>query len=207
MSRPDITEAVIFISQFTSQPTIAHWNAMLKVVRYLKHTRSSKLIYRSSIHDTAAYCDADWGTNSKDRKSFSGYIIRYKGCTISWCTKKQTAIALSTMEAEYTALTLVAKEVLWIKSFSLELHFENDLSIYCDNRAAIVIASNPTDHSRAKHIDIKLHFIRDYIKNNTLSIKYIATSANIADLSTKALPSGTFKQHVNNFGVQGQEGC
>lgn len=137
-----------------------------------------------------AYCDADWGSDPEDARSTTGYIIQLNGCTISWCSKKQKTIALSSAEAEYMALVEAIKEIIWIKQLLSEMvPLVNIVSthLYCDNQAAIAISKNDVHHDRTKHINIRYHFIREVISNKEVELHWIATTDQLADIFTKPL--------------------
>ena len=168
--------------QFTRNPKTRHWTAIKRVFRYLKGTRDGGLQYKGKDKELKIYCDADWASQA-DRKTTSSYVITLAGGAIAWSSKKQTAIALSTAEAEYVAATHVAKQVLWQRALFDELGLTPPNAtapiILCDNQAAIAIAHHPEFHARTKHIDIALQFLRDLVKKRKLQIKYIHTSIRV----------------------------
>jgi hypothetical protein len=135
------------------------------------------------------FCDADWASDASDRKSISGYVITMAGSAVSWSSKKQTSVALSTAEAEYVAATHVAKQVLWQRSLFMELGFDipTTSTIFTDIQVAISISHHPEFHSRTKHIDITYQFLRDLIAEGVLNTIYVNTHENLADLFTKGL--------------------
>jgi len=192
-TRPDIAFAVNKLAQFTQNPRPIHWTAVKRVFRYLKYTRTHKLTYGGDDEllntDFNIFCDADWASDASNRKSISGYVITMAGGAISWSSKKQTSVALSTAEAEYIAATHVAKQVLWQQSLFMELDFDipTTSTIFTDNQAAISISHHPEFHSRTKHIDIAYHFLRDLIAEGVLNTIYVNTRENLADLFTKGL--------------------
>ena len=193
-TRPDIAFTVNKLAQFTSNPKKMHWTAAKRVFRYLKYTRHHTLTYGGDddiLHtDLNIFCDADWATDTSDRKSISGYVITVAGGAVSWSSKKQATVALSTAEAEYVAATHIAKQVLWQRSLFTELDFDlpTTSTIFTNNQAAILISHHPEHHSRAKHIDIAYHFLRDLITNGTLNTIYVSSRENLADIFTKGLP-------------------
>ena len=193
-TRPDIAFAVNKLAQFTQNPKPIHWTAVKRVFRYLKYTRTHRLTYGDDDDllntDFNIFCDADWASDSSDRKSVSGYVIIMAGGAVSWSSKKQTSVALSTAEAEYVAATHVAKQALWQRSLFTELDFDipTTSTIFTDNQAAISISHHPEFHARTKHIDIVYHFLRDLISEGVLNTIYVNTRENLADLFTKGLP-------------------
>jgi len=193
-TRPDIAFAVNKLEQFMQNPRPIHWTAVKRVFRYLKYTRTNKLTYGGDDDllntDFNIFCDANWASDASDRKSISGYVITMAGGAVSWSSKKQTSVALSTAEAEYVAATHVAKQVLWQRSLFTELDFDipTTSTIFTDNQAAISISHHPEFHSRTKHINIAYHFLRDLIAEGILNTIYVNMRENLADLFTKGLP-------------------
>jgi hypothetical protein len=171
-----------------------HWTAVKRIFRYLKYTRTNALTYGGDddllSEDINIFCDADWASDATDRKSISGFVLTMAGGAISWSSKKQATVALSTAEAEYVATVHVAKQVLWQRSLFRELDFDipTTSTIFTDNQAAISISHHPEFHARTKHIDIAHHFLRDLISDGTLNTIYVNTRDNLADLFTKGLP-------------------
>lgn len=205
-SRPDIAYATQKLAQYTKNPQPVHWTAVKRIFRYLKGTRNYALTYGGSEdelnEDLNIYCDADWASDA-DRKSISGYVFKIAGGAVAWSAKKQSTVALSTAEAEYTAATHCAKQVLWYRSLFTELgiNIPTTSTIFTDNQAAVSIAHHPEFYSRTKHIDISLHFLRDLVQNGTLNTVYINTEDNLADLFTKGLPRTLHQDFTQEIGV------
>ncbi len=170
-------------------PARDHWEAVKRAIRYLKGTKQMKLTLGASDDGLEVYADADMASQPH-RHSMSGCLVLLHGTPVAWSARKQSLIAMSTAEAEYIALTSAAREVLYLKSLIGELYepITHPIPIYCDNQGAIALASNNKFHARTKHIDIRYHFIRALIRDNTLDLKYIPTDDNLADAFTKALP-------------------
>jgi hypothetical protein len=208
-TRPDIAYAVNQLSRFLSDPGQQHWLGGKRVLRYLKGTAKSSLLYKD--HDgtqgtrVEVYCDADWAGDLDDRKSTTGIIIKLNGCPIIWLSKKQSIVALSTAEAEYIAIATAVQEVVWINQYLSELGLKASQVpiIRSDNQAAIQIASNDTFHNRSKHIDIRYHFIRQIVKKGGVVITYINTKQQEADINTKGLSVSIFKQLRDKLLAQG----
>ena len=142
------------------------------------------------------FSDADWGGDLDDRKSTSGYVFQVGGTAISWRSKKQTCVALSTAEAENIALSGAAQESLWLQQLLADLKKEEAKSmvIYEDNQSAISMARNPQFHGRTKHIAIKYHFIREQVTNGKLELRYFRTNDMVADMMTKGLSGEQFEK-------------
>jgi len=190
-TRPDITYAVQQLSQFGSNPSGIHLQAAKRVLRYLQGSSSSHLMYANNgnvMKAVQSYSDADFAAGD-DRRSISGYVFMLAGSPISWQAKKQTTIALSTTEAEYSALTQATKEAIWLQNLLKDLGMTKyaPKAINVDNQGAIALAENPIHHARTKHLDIQLQFVRDSIENGIIELKYCPTDAMLADIMTKAL--------------------
>ncbi|KAG9086902.1 hypothetical protein FRC06_002821, partial [Ceratobasidium sp. 370] len=166
------------------------------VIRYLKGTSARGITYRRTEAEFGelGYSDADWGSNILDRKSISGNIFLLGGAAVSWSAKKQTTVALSTMEAEYMALSHACTQALWFRQFFEELYYDADAPtlILSDNLAALTLSVESQYHGRSKHIDIRHHFMRDIIHERKVSTLYVPSKENLADAFTKALPAPQF---------------
>jgi len=204
ISRPDAAFAIGILSQFIQNPGLAHWEALKRVIVYLGSTKDFWLTFggRTKIF-TQGFCDADWASQ-KDRHSISGYCYHIGQGTISWSSKKQQIVALSTTEAEYIAQSHAAKEALWLRTFIGELRGKptQPLTIHCDNQGAIALSKDNKFHARTKHIDIRHHFIREAIEDRKLSVVYIPTDDNPADIFTKPLAKAKFRRFVELLGLR-----
>src|SRR6185312_4391422 len=169
-----------------------------RVIRYLSTTSEFCLIfgqYSSNINSNKveAYCDSDWAGDRSDGKSTTGCVIRFNGDVMNWVSKKQTSVALSSAEAEYIAAAEAAKELLWYRSWISEVLYEFVTGVIrCDNEAAITLTKNDTIHERSKHIRLRYHFIRDEKEKNHISIKWVSSAQQQADILTKALDPSVF---------------
>lgn len=204
VSRPDINFAVNNVSRFCSNPGHAHWSAVKRILRYLKGTMSLKLVYsKCSDSNVTGYCDADWGSEIDDRKSTTGYVFMHQGGAVTWNSKKQPTVALSTMEAEYMALCSATQEAIWLKQLDNELFSdaEKGTIIYSDNQSAIYLASTHSYHARAKHIDIKHHFVREKVEDGSVILKHVPSSQMIADSLTKPVVGPIHLKCTENMGL------
>ena len=140
------------------------------------------------------YSDADWANDATTRKSRTAYVFRYGDAVVSWASKRQPTVALSTTEAEYMALTQATKEAIWLRNLMHDLQQpdQGPTTIFEDNQACIAIANNPVHHSRTKHIDVQHHFVRERISLGDVKLEYCSTDLMLADTLTKALPSPAF---------------
>jgi hypothetical protein len=189
-TRPDIAFAVSNVAKYCAEPTMQHMIAVKRIMRYLNGTRNLGLLYRRDEENKfIGYSDADWAGNLDDRKSTSAYIFQMGGAAISWRSKRQGCVALSTAEAEYMALASAAQEAVWLRQLLSDLKVKPDSPtlIFEDNQASICLAKNPQYHGRAKHIDIKYHFVREQVVNGNIEVKYCRSEDMIADMLTKGL--------------------
>ena len=163
----------------------AHWEALKRVIIFLGSTKDLWLTFggRSKLA-AEGFCDVDWG-GQKHRHSISSYSFHMGGGAISWSSKKQHIVALSSTEAEYIAQTHVAKEALWLHSFLRELRSAPDdlLILNCDNQGAIALAKDNKFHARTKHIDVCYHFIREAVEDGKVAVQYIPTGDNVSDVA------------------------
>lgn len=200
MTRPDITFAVSYLSQYNSCFQREHWLAAKRVLRYLKGTINMGLLYTANQETFClhGYCDADWANNAPDCKSFTGYVYQASGKTVTWACKKQTSVALSSCEAEYYAISEGSKEAIYLLSLYKELLDSTQLfpslslnnltvELYNDNQSAQKLVSNPVFHKRTKHIQIKYHFIREAVNCKYVNLNYMQTDKMVADILTKPL--------------------
>jgi hypothetical protein len=170
-TRPDITYAVSNVAKFSSNPTPKHWTAVKRILRYLRGTSDLGIAFIPQENkDCVGFSDSDWGGDIGDRKSTSGYVFQYAGGAVSWKSKKQNCVALSTAEAEYIALANATQEALWLKRFFAELSNEQEIVIYEDNQSTISMAKNPQFHGRSKHFSIKYHFVRDEVSKGSVKV-------------------------------------
>ena len=198
-SRPDISFAVSQLSQFLTKPTATHMVAARRVLRYLKGSTTLSIVYQfrhPSNLNIYGFTDASWAGDKNDRKSVTGYIFMIAGGAVSWTSHKQSTVAQSTLEAEYMALSDASREAI------ARSHLFHELSInipspllVSDNQGALAIAENPTNYQRAKHIDLRYHFIRHALENGQIRIDYVHTAQQPADALTKALGPQKF-QHL-----------
>ena len=200
-----IAFAVGNVARFCSNPTREHWTAVKRILRYLKGTTSYVLEYSRNGDDESilsGYSDADWAGDINDRKSMSGYLFMMSGAATSWKSRKQTCVALSTAEAEYVALASAAQEAAWMRQLLEDLcHKQTEPTVVReDNQSAIAIAQQPHSHSKMKHIDIRYHFVREKVQDNTIELRYCPTNDMLADILTKGLTYDKFSREL--FGVK-----
>jgi hypothetical protein len=201
--RPDIAHAVSYLSQFNCCYGSTHWKAVKRVLRYLKGTIDLAIEYKKTGSlDVEAYVDADWANDKEDRRSYTGFIFKLAGGPISWESRKQRTVALSSTEAEYMALSDGAKEAMFLKNILLELFGKKDaIVIYNDNQSAQKLSVNHMLNRRTKHIDIRNHFIRDAVTKGDIILKYQPTDEMPADILTKGVPGPRHRELVELIGI------
>jgi hypothetical protein len=190
LTRPDISFAVNKLSQFMHSPTQTHWTTTKRLLRYLKNTIFHGInIRKTSSPALTCFSDADWAGSLDDRKSTSAYLIFLGHTPISWSSKKKRAIARSSTEAKYRALATAAAESMWLLSLFQEMKFTltQPPTLLCDNLGATHLSFNPVQHSRMKHIQIDIHFVRDLVAKKILNVRHVHTADQLADLLTKPL--------------------
>jgi len=152
------------------------------------------------------YCDSDWASQQHCH-SISGFSFHFGHGTVSWSSKKQNVVALSSTEAKYIAQTHAAKEAMWLRNFisGVQGKKEKGITLLCDNQGAIVLAKDNKFHSWTKHIDLCYHFIHEAVEDGKINVKYIPTSENVADIFTKPLARPKFVQFVEMLGLRALE--
>lgn len=197
-TRPDIAACVSILAQKTSKPTEYDWNEAKRVIRYLKGTANLQLQLESkdAQNEIIGHADANWAESRIDRKSNSGYIFKLFGGTISWRSKKQECVALSSTEVELISLTDAVKEAIWIRRMLKEIqqNIKDLVVIYEDNQSCRKMIQKTNPSSRTKHIDVRYYFIKDYIKKKIISCEYCSTENMVADILTKPLNRTKFEK-------------
>ncbi|KAH9668130.1 retrovirus-related pol polyprotein from transposon RE1 [Citrus sinensis] len=207
LTRPDIAYSVHKLSQYLSAPTLQHWLACKKVLRYLQATITHGLyIQQEGTLETiglTGYSDADWACDIDDRKSIGAYCIFLGNNLVSWSSKKQAIVAQSSTESEYRALSAASSELTWLQSLFFELKIIKLPTpvLWCDNQGAGDLAKNPVFHSKSKHIELDVHYIRDKVLNKELEVRYIPTEEQVADVLTKPLSFPKFSYFRSKLNV------
>lgn len=208
ITRPELSYCVGKVSQFMQCPRTSHLEAAKMILRYIKGYLDYGLLYKK----TNAFClsgftDADWAGNADDRHSTTGYCFSTGSAMVSWCSKKQSVVTLSSTEAEYVAATMTAQECMWLKRLVGDMmgKFEYVVEVKCDNESTIKLASNPVFHARTKHIEVRHHYIREKVLDQEIELKGIPTDAQVADIFTKALEKPKFDFFRAALGVTSRE--
>uniref|UniRef100_A0A2N9GYZ6 Reverse transcriptase Ty1/copia-type domain-containing protein n=1 Tax=Fagus sylvatica TaxID=28930 RepID=A0A2N9GYZ6_FAGSY len=193
-TRPDIAFAVNCVCQFMHQPSTIHFATAKRILHYLKGTLDKGILFQPGPLALTAFTDADWARDASDRRSTSGVVIFLGNNPITWLSKKQHTVSRSSTEAEYRSLATGATELAWLRQVlcDLQLYLPSAPLIWCDNTSALALASNPVFHGRTKHIEVDYHFVRERVVRGDLSLQFISTHDQLADIFTKALPSTRF---------------
>ena len=202
-SRPDIMFSVGLCARFQSCPKESHLKAVKRILRYLKGSVNLVLWYPSGdSFDLIGFADADYVGYLVDRKSTSGMANFLGPCLVSWATRKQNSVALSTAEAKYVAAASCCAQLFWIKQQLEDFGIKTGcIPIMCDNTSAINMAKNLVQHKRTKHIDIRHHFLRDNVEKGFIIMKFCATEDQIVDIFTKALGREPFLKNLLSLGL------
>ena len=196
LTRPDLAFCVNKLSQFLQTPTVAQWNACKRILRYVKGTLSHGLLFKpASLFTLEGYSDSDWATNIDDRKPVNGICVFLGGNLITWSSRKQKAVARSSTEAEYRALSSAATDLMWVKHLLTEIgiYVPQPLVLWSDNLGAQALACNPIYHARTKHIELDVHFIRNIISEHKLEVRHVPTESQPADILTNPLSLDRFQ--------------
>lgn len=203
-TRPDIAYAVTRLSRYNANPSEENLKSAKYILRYLKGTPDYKITYNGASNSgLIGYSDSDWGENKDDRHSTSGFVFFMADAVVSWVSRRQKTVALSTADAEYMTLSDSSRQLAWLRSFQQELGFKHNspTPLCADNQGAIFLAVNPAHDRRTKHIDIRYHFVREYIEDGNATIYYVATDEMIADIMTKSLPFATHEKFTRAMGL------
>ncbi|CAM8966946.1 unnamed protein product [Rhodiola kirilowii] len=194
-TRPDLGFAISVLSRYMSNPGKQHWEAMKYLLKYLVGTNKLGLCYANHepSADIVGYVDSYYASNKDNRKSTTSFYFTWNGNCISWKSQLQSIVVLSSTEAEYIAATEAAKEAIWLSGLLKEITgFACSPKIYMDSQSALCLCKDPVYHERSKHIDVRLHFIRDLVESKTITIEKILGDENSADFGTKIVPVNKF---------------
>lgn len=203
-SRPDISFPVSVVSRFLHSPTKLHLGAAKRILHYVAGTKNYGIWYsRVSKFRLVGFSDSDWAGCVDDRKSTSGNVFSFGSGAVTWSSKKQDTVALSSSEAEYIAANAAARQALWLRKVLVDLCVEQEdaTEVFCDNRSTIAMAKNPAFHARTKHIDVQYHFIRKLITDGKIKLSFCGTNEQTADIFTKSLPQAKHEFFRMQLGV------
>jgi hypothetical protein len=202
-SRPDIMFSVCMCARFQANPKKAHLSVVKIILRYLKHTPSVGLWYpKGATFELIGYSDSDYDGCKIDRKSTSGGCHLLGRSLVSWTSKKQNCVALSTVEAEYITAGACCTQIIYMKQTLLDYGVVLEkVPLLCNNESAVKIANNPVQHSRTKHIDIRHHFLRDHVAKGDIILEGVRSEDHLADIFTKPLDKTRFCMLRNELNI------
>ncbi|CAM8908096.1 unnamed protein product [Rhodiola kirilowii] len=205
-TRPDIAYTVSRLARYTSNPGSVHWNAIVRILQYLRFTRNYGLHYTRYPEVIEGYTDASWISNIQDSKATSGYVFTLGGAAISWKSSKQTLITRSTMEAEFVALDKCGEEIEWLRNFVEDIPEWKTLvpaiCVYCDNQSTIGRAQNVMYNGKSRHIRRRHNTIRQLLSSGVISIDYVRSKENIADPLTKGFNRDQVEKTTKGMGLK-----
>ncbi|KAE9353975.1 hypothetical protein PF008_g4740 [Phytophthora fragariae] len=206
VTRPDIAFAVNQVAAHAARPTVTHWHAVKKILRYVWGTRSMALVYQRDVHAPRikVYTDADSANNILDRKSISGVLAQVHGCTVHWSCKRQTVVAKSSTAAEFISCSMGVEEVIWIRMFLSAIsgvHDTSKIPVLIDKKSTIHRILNGKTFEAQKTIDVMFHAIKDTYNNGCIRLEYCPTTTMLADGLTKALGVKRFLDHRTQIGL------
>ena len=208
-TRPDLSFVISKLSQYFAEPTEEQWITVKHVLRYLRGTTERELCFRRNDSEKLgllAYSDADWAADTTDRRSTTGYCVSLSknSSLVSWKTRKQPTVALSTCEAEYMALASTIQECIYLEQLleGIDDYKYTQTIVYEDNQGTIALAKNPVSRQRCKHVDIKYHFIRSNVNEGKVTLVYCSTEEMVADIMTKPVTKLKLKKFAGIiFGI------
>ncbi|GJY72601.1 ribonuclease H-like domain-containing protein [Tanacetum coccineum] len=204
-TRPDLSYAVQQICLYMHDPREPHFNALKRILLYIRGTLDHGLqLYASSTSQLVAYSDADWAGCPATRRSTSGYCVFLGDNLLTWSSKRQHVTSRSSAEAEYRGVANVVAETAWVRNLLRELHSPlcTATLVYCDNISAVYLSSNPVQNQRTKHIEIDLHFVRDFVATGHVRVLHVSSKYQYADIFTKGLPSPLFTEFRSSLSVR-----
>jgi hypothetical protein len=202
-SRPVVMFSVCMCARFQASPRESHSKATKRILRYLKHTQNVGLWYpKGAKFELIGYSNSNYAGCKVDRRSTSGTCQLLGRSFVSWSSKKQNSVALSTAEAEYIAAGSCRAQILWMKATLNDFGIKfKQVPLLCDNESAMKLTNNLVQHSRTKHIDVRHHFIRDHQQKGNISIENVGTDDQLADIFTKPLDENRFCKLRNELNI------
>eukprot|EP00253_Pinus_taeda_P018720 PITA_18720 len=203
--RPDLSFAIGLVAWFIQNPRESHWKVAKRILCYVRGRVQFGIHYSAEASSLlVGFTDSDWAGDPHDRKSTISYVFTLGSGPITWACKKQGAIYLSSVEAEYCGVVEASKEALWLPQILSEFGFQQQhpTTLWCDNQSAIQLCKDPVQHKHRKHIELHMHFIRNLIHDHVLEVQYCSTDDQVADIFTKALTKAKFTKLRFMVGVQ-----
>ena len=190
-TRPDISFAVGVVSRFMERPTMKHLQVVKGILRYIKGTLDYGLVYTKGEKKITitGYSDSDMGNDEVDRRSTCGMAFYLNDNLVAWTSQKQRCVALSSCEAKFMDATMATCQGIWLHRLLVEITGQNipPAALYVDNQSALDLMRNPVFHGRSKHIDIRFHFIRECVEDGKITVAYVCSKSQKADILTKTM--------------------
>ena len=203
-TRPDIPQSMGVLARHMAKPAMEHWTAAKAVLRYIAGTLSSGITFSNNMAVMEGYCDSDYAGDMDTRRFTTGSVFTLCGAAISWSSKLQPTVAVSTAEAEHMAAAQAVKEALWLRKLIMEIELQfGTMRIYSDNQGAIKLLKHPVASVRSKHIDVIHHLARERVARKEFQFEYISTDLMVADCITKALAASKFVFCCKGMGIVG----
>jgi hypothetical protein len=202
--------AASLVSRFMESPKDSHWKMEKRILRYVAGTLNFGLWYtKSDSNQLSGYTDSDFAGSLDDRKSTSGHVFQLGTNLISWASKKQPIVSISSAEAEYVAATSASCQAVWLRRILKDMsHTEKDPTpIFCDNTSAIALSKNHVFHKKSKHIDTRFHFIRELVNNGDIALQFCGSRDQLADIFTKPLGKSVFDFQRQHLGIVSADDC
>lgn len=204
-TRPDLIYSVNLVSRYMEKPTEQHLLAVKRILRYVQGTMEYGIQYQSdNKEELMGFVDSDYAGDEDDRKSTSGYVFMNGGGAISWASRKQPIVTLSTTEAEYVSAAAGACQAVWLRNVLEEIGCKQGerTVLFCDNSSTIKLSKNPVFHGRSKHIQVRFHFLRELVSDEIIELEYCSTQDQLADVMTKAVKLDVFEKLRGYMGVE-----
>jgi hypothetical protein len=208
-SRPDIVNSVQELSKVNDGATEAHFKELVQCIIYVINTRARELTYSPIINENkkgvvwslAGYCDSDFAGDKDGRISVTGFCIYVCGCMVSWKSRGQKSVTLSSTEAEYVAVSELCQEIMFVRNVLIFLGVEIKIPItmYCNNVGTIFLAYNAKTGGRTKHVDIRYHYVREFVQKGEVQILFVRSENNDSEIFTKNTAKKTFDEHSVKF--------
>ena len=202
---PDLAYAIYTLSQFMQSLTREHWDAGLRVVKYLKGSPGQRIFLKSDcVFQLTAWCDSDWTGCPLTRRSLSAWLVQLGDSPISWRSKKQDVVSRSLAEAEYRAMVEALCELKWMKNvlYTMGIDHQGPMNLFCDSRSAPHIAANPVFQERTKHVELECHFLRDDIQRGVVRTKHVSKLNQLTDIFMKALGGKVFQSFLFKLDIR-----